>query len=100
MNGAQSFLEISLASGVPALLRNIPDQYNLIRLWTNRFYRLLENLRRTSSLPRLPWNIFKNLYVMHILSIWPSKGMHSRPIMRVGFRRLVTLLDIVLSSLR
>jgi hypothetical protein len=44
-----NLLEISLASGVPASLRNIPDKYNIIiRLWTNCFYRLLENLRRSS----------------------------------------------------
>ncbi|KAI9455599.1 hypothetical protein BJY52DRAFT_638264 [Lactarius psammicola] len=42
-------LEISLAPGVPASLRNIPEKYNIIiRLWTNCFYRLLENLRRYS----------------------------------------------------
>jgi protein SMG6 len=42
-------LEISLAPGVPASLRNIPEKYNIIiRLWTNCFYRLLENLRRSS----------------------------------------------------
>lgn len=44
-----NLLEISLASGVPASLRNIPDKYNIIiRLWTNCFYRLLENLRRSA----------------------------------------------------
>ena len=44
-----NLLEISSASGVPASLRNKPDKYNIvIRLWTNRFYRLLENLRRSS----------------------------------------------------
>jgi hypothetical protein len=44
-----NLLEISLATGVPASLRNIPDKYNIIiRLWTNCFYRLLENLRRSS----------------------------------------------------
>ena len=44
-----NLLEISLASGVPASLRNIPEKYNIIiRLWTNCFYRLLENLRRSS----------------------------------------------------
>ena len=42
-------LEISLAPNVPASLRNIPEKYNIIiRLWTNCFYRLLENLRRSS----------------------------------------------------
>ncbi|KAI9463378.1 hypothetical protein F5148DRAFT_1313175 [Russula earlei] len=44
-----NLLEVSLAPGVPASLRNIPDKYNIvIRLWTNCFYRLLENLRRSS----------------------------------------------------
>jgi len=44
-----NLLEISLAPGVPSSLRNIPDKYNIIiRLWTNCFYRLLENLRRSS----------------------------------------------------
>ena len=44
-----NLMEISLASGVPASLRNIPDKYNIIiSLWTNCFYRLLENLRRSS----------------------------------------------------
>ena len=44
-----NLLEISLAPGVPASLRNIPEKYNIIiRLWTNCFYRLLENLRRSS----------------------------------------------------
>jgi protein SMG6 len=44
-----NLLEISLATGVPTSLRNIPDKYNIIiRLWTNGFYRLLENLRRSS----------------------------------------------------
>jgi hypothetical protein len=42
-------MEISLASGVPTSLRNIPEKYNIIiRLWTNCFYRLLENLRRSA----------------------------------------------------
>jgi protein SMG6 len=42
-------LEISLASGVPASLRNIPNKYNIIiRLWTSCFYCLLKNLRRSS----------------------------------------------------
>jgi protein SMG6 len=42
-------LAISLAPGVPASLRQIPEKYNIIiRLWTNCFYRLLENLRRSS----------------------------------------------------
>jgi len=44
-----NLLEISLTPGVPASLRNIPEKYNIIiRLWTNCFYRLLENLRRSS----------------------------------------------------
>jgi protein SMG6 len=44
-----NLLEISLASDVPASLRNIPEKYNIIiHLWTNCFYRLLENLRRSS----------------------------------------------------
>ena len=42
------------------------------------------------SLSRLLWNIFKNLYIMHILSTRPSKGTHSRPIARVGSRCLAT----------
>ncbi|KAH9171504.1 hypothetical protein EDB89DRAFT_1108247 [Lactarius sanguifluus] len=47
-------LEISLAPGVPASLRNIPEKYNIIiRLWTNCFYRLLENLRRYSLNSRI-----------------------------------------------
>jgi protein SMG6 len=47
-------LEISLAPGVPASLRNIPEKYNIIiRLWTNCFYRLLENLRRSSLNSRI-----------------------------------------------
>ena len=47
-------LEISLAPGVPASLRNIPEKYNIIiRLWTNCFYRLLENLRRCSLNSRI-----------------------------------------------
>lgn len=42
-------LTISLAPGVPAWLKNIPEKHNIIiRLWTNCFYRLLENLRRSS----------------------------------------------------
>jgi hypothetical protein len=44
-----NLLEISLAPGVPDSLRRIPEKYNIIiRLWTNCFYRLLENLRRSS----------------------------------------------------
>jgi hypothetical protein len=44
-----NFLEICFATSVPASLRNIPDKYNIIiRLWTSCFYRLLENLRRSS----------------------------------------------------
>jgi protein SMG6 len=44
-----NLLEISLASGVPAPLRNIPDKYNIIIChWTSCLYRLLENLRRSS----------------------------------------------------
>jgi protein SMG6 len=43
-----NLLEISLASGVPASLHNIPDKYTIIRLWTKCFYRLLENLQRSS----------------------------------------------------
>ena len=49
--GHQGTRKISLASksGVPALLRNIPEKYNIIiRLWTNCFYHLLENLRCSS----------------------------------------------------
>ena len=44
-----NLLEISLTPGVPDSLRRIPEKYNIIiRLWTNCFYRLLENLRRSS----------------------------------------------------
>ncbi|KAI0303402.1 hypothetical protein B0F90DRAFT_1911396 [Multifurca ochricompacta] len=44
-----NLLEISLSPRVPVSLRSIPDKYNIIiRLWTNCFYRLLENLRRSS----------------------------------------------------
>ena len=44
-----SLLEISLASAVPASLRNIPDKYNIItRLRTNCFYCLFDNLRCSS----------------------------------------------------
>jgi protein SMG6 len=49
-----NLLEISLAPGVPVSLRNIPQKYNIIiRLWTNCFYRLLENLRRSSLSSRI-----------------------------------------------
>jgi hypothetical protein len=49
-----NLLEISLAPGVPVSLRNIPEKYNIIiRLWTNCFYRLLENLRRSSLTSRI-----------------------------------------------
>lgn len=44
-------LEISLTPGVPwtASLRNISEEYTIIiRLWTNCFDRLIENLRRSS----------------------------------------------------
>jgi len=45
---------ISLANGVLASLRNIPDKYGIIiRLWTNCFYRLLENLRRSSLISKI-----------------------------------------------
>ena len=47
-------LAISLAPGVPASLKNIPEKYNIIiRLWTNCFYRLLENLRRSSPASKI-----------------------------------------------
>ena len=40
-----NLLEISLASGVSASLRNISEKHNIIiHLWTNCFYCLLENL--------------------------------------------------------
>jgi hypothetical protein len=49
-----NLLEICLATGVPSALRNIPDKYNIIiRLWANCFYRLLENLRRSSLTSRI-----------------------------------------------
>jgi hypothetical protein len=52
------------------------------------------------SLPRLPWNTFKNLYITHTLSTRLfSKGTDLRPIMRVGSRRLATSPGIVLSLL-
>ena len=71
-----NLLEISLASAVPASLRNIPDKYNIIIcLWTNCFYRLLENLRRSSSLPRLRWNTCKSLLCIHFLHN-PSREKH------------------------
>jgi protein SMG6 len=42
-----NLLQLTLASNVPASLRNIPEKYNLImRLWRNGFYHPLENLRR------------------------------------------------------
>ncbi|TFY73283.1 hypothetical protein EWM64_g10729, partial [Hericium alpestre] len=44
-----NLLEMSLAPGVPASLRNIPAKYNItIRLWTHGFHCILENLRRSS----------------------------------------------------
>jgi protein SMG6 len=47
-------LEISLAPGGSASLRNIPKNYNIIiRLWTNCFYRLLDNLRQCSINSRI-----------------------------------------------
>jgi len=47
-------LTISLAPGVPASLKNIPEKYNIIiHLWTNCFYRLLENLRRSSPTSKI-----------------------------------------------
>src|SRR5712691_4648152 len=47
-------LTISLAPGVPTSLKNIPEKYNIIiRLGTNCFYRLLENLRRSSPTSKI-----------------------------------------------
>jgi protein SMG6 len=44
-----SLLNISLAPGVPASLRDIPKKYKIItRMWTHGFYRLLEALRRAA----------------------------------------------------
>ncbi|KAN0128906.1 hypothetical protein V8E53_013279 [Lactarius tabidus] len=45
---------ISLVPVIPTSLRNIPEKYNIIIcLWTNCFYRLLENLRRYSLNSRI-----------------------------------------------
>ena len=47
-------LTVSLAPGSPASFQNIPEKYNIIiRLWTNCFYRLLENLRRSSPTSKI-----------------------------------------------
>ena len=47
-------LTTSLAPGVPASLKNIPEKYNItIRLWTNCFYRLLGNLWRSSPTSKI-----------------------------------------------
>jgi protein SMG6 len=57
-----NLLEISLTSGVPTSLRNIPDKYNIIiRLWTNCFYRLLENLRRSSLASKIALEYLQEL---------------------------------------
>ncbi|KAH8108120.1 hypothetical protein BXZ70DRAFT_997629 [Cristinia sonorae] len=42
-------LTLTSAPTVPSSLRNVPTKYSLpIRLWTNAFHRLLENLRRAA----------------------------------------------------
>jgi hypothetical protein len=52
----QGTCEISLASGVPALLRNILDKYNKItRLWTNCSIASSRICGALPSLPRLPY---------------------------------------------
>jgi hypothetical protein len=56
-----NLLEISLASGIPASLRNIPEKYNIIRLWTNCFYRVLENLRRCSLASQIAYEYLQEL---------------------------------------
>ncbi len=44
-----NLLEISLVLGIPMLLCNIPEKYNIIiHLWTNCFYHLLKNLQHSS----------------------------------------------------
>jgi protein SMG6 len=65
-----NLLKISLASGVPASLRNIPDKYNIIIcLWTNCFYRL-ENLRHSSLTSKIALEYLQELiyyaYTLHM----------------------------------
>ena len=92
-----NLLEISLESAVPASLRNIPDKYNIIIcFWTNCFYRLLENLRRSSLASKIALEYLQE-FRMHTLSTQPfSRETFSWTIKQVGSRLLVTSHDIVL----